>query len=182
LDLHSKSSKGAIKMEIKSIDKNKTLIEFNLYEIKCPYCNTLLQPDKRKRICKCKVVKYKLTDKPADNKNKKSYPILNDKQLEVECLDLGKYIEFEIIFYQKTVTLFYDVRVKPSSKKLRELLSLDFEDILSLLKMNISLKKEKKTLLYIDNLNFDQRINFLRLKNMRALENVFNKYLLSGYR
>lgn len=167
-------------MQIKEINQDKVLIEFDLYDIRCPYCDTLLQPKPRKKTCKCGVVKYKLTNKPANDKNKKTYPILENKELEVECLTLGQYVEFEIEFNQKTVTLLYDKKVKPTSKKLREMLSLPFEEILEILKVNVNLNKDKKTLLYIDNLTFDQKINFLKLKNMRALENAFNKYLIKS--
>jgi len=167
-------------MQVKEIQENKAVIELDLYEIRCPYCDALLKPTDRKKTCKCKIVKYKLVKEPKDEPNVKTYPVLNKKKVEIDCLTTDSFIEFEIPFKQKTVTILYDKKIKPkpTSDKLREMLSLPFEEIIEVMSLPIELKKEKKTLLYVGNLTFEQRINFLKLKKMRILETAFNKYLL----
>lgn len=167
-------------MQIKEVMKDKVLIEADLYTIRCPYCDTRLRPaKKKKKTCVCNVIAYRFTDKPVDDRYVKTYPVVNGKELELECVNTGQFVEFEILEKQKGITLMVDERVKPSGEKLRELLSLDWEEILQILREDVSVKAEKKTFLYVENLNFEQRIKLLKLANMKILSNAYNKYLLS---
>lgn len=166
-------------MEIKGIENDKAIIAINLYDVKCPYCGALLKPSRDKKLCECRVISYRLTDKPVEEKNRKTYPLINGKGAELHCIPSKSYIEFEIMKkVPDSVTIMIDERVFPSSEKLRKILSLDWNKILQILKEDIKVKKAKKTLLYTANLNFEQRINLLKLKNARALENVYNKFIL----
>ena len=168
-------------MRILKTTEDTALIEMELYPVRCPYCDALLEPEEKAKVCnRCRVIRYKIVDKPIKETNiRKTYPLIDKKETELECLKTSQYVLFEITRkVPRAVTLTVDKNVskKATAENFKKFL-LEADKHLEFIKKKGESRKKKKVFIYCNSLSFEQTVRMLWLKDRRLLSIAFNNYL-----
>ena len=170
-------------MEILREEEDSLDIRVELLEVRCPYCNALLEPKEEKKLCRCGVIEYEIVKEKKKERNTERYePLYRKKIVELDCFPSEDYIRFKIVKeIPDKVYLYVEEPVKRQSEVFREFLSLPLEQIYSYALKGGKPEKRKKIVVYTGNLDFDAIIKFLRLINERVLSKTFSEYIKEVY-